>query len=709
MKGLKLILTSLSVFLFLQIASAQPICGFDELHKKRLKENSGYRENVLANETQIQNYIREHRSDLLRTTSPSSVNSALYTIPVVVHVVNTGGAIGSIYNPSDAQITGAINYLNQVFDGTYPGTEGVGDLQVQFVLATRDPNCNPTTGINRIDGSSLTNYVSNGVNASTSGGVSDLALKNFVRWDPSNFYNIWVVNRIDSRDGTSGQFISGYAYFAGASASLDGTVMLATQMAAGRKTLPHEIGHALNLYHPFEESADAGSCPANANCNTQGDRVCDTDPITYNQTAGVIDFTCRSGTNSCTGTTYVSNTEKNYMNYTSCYTLFTAGQKARMLAAMSLPGRASLVSSWALGGVYPMTPYIAPGTASCTPVTGATGLSNYFAGLINVSTANKSFSSGPSRDDGGYVDRTDECLYMIQLQQGNTYTFSASLLGANREQLRAWIDYNNDGIFNNATEQIYYNADIPIPGSGYTNVSGTFTVPATASTNTILRMRVLEELSTVYGAGLTITGACYNPTYGQAEDYPVFLSATLPVKLQYFKGVKQNTDVLLSWETSFEQNVKEFQIEKSSDGASFTKIGNIAAANISTGKTYSFTDKNVTGTVNYYRLKQIDRDEKSQLSEVVVIKSDEDILSKIKILNNPFGDDLKIAFNIASVSVATIKLYDISGRKLYNGNYKVTGNEQINIDFSRLKLKQGVYIAEVRIGNEVVIKKLIKQ
>ncbi len=58
--------------------------------------------------------------------------------------------------------------------------------------------------------------------------------------------------------------------------------MLATQMETGEKTLPHEIGHALKLYHPFEDSDDNTECPANANCATQGDLVCDTDPIFHN-------------------------------------------------------------------------------------------------------------------------------------------------------------------------------------------------------------------------------------------------------------------------------------------------------------------------------------------------------------------------------------------------------------------------------------------
>ena len=156
-----------------------------------------------------------------------------------------------------------------------------------------------------------------------------------MRWDPTQYYNIWVVDKIDGADGTSGQFIAGFAYFPGGDPNYDGIIMLATQMITGQKTLPHEIGHAFNLYHPFQGSTDVTVCPANANCNTDGDLVCDTDPISYNQTGGIVDFTCRTGTNSCTGTAYSSNTESNYMNYTFCYTLFTWAERISAIVSIA--------------------------------------------------------------------------------------------------------------------------------------------------------------------------------------------------------------------------------------------------------------------------------------------------------------------------------------------------------------------------------------
>ncbi len=329
------------------IVEAQPPCGFDDVHNRLMARDPDYARKVLENDVALREYITAH-PELRSSNRPE----AAYIIPVVVHVMHTGGAVGTIYNPSDAQITGAIDYLNQVFAGTYPGMtppsggSSVVDLEIQFALAQRTPSCGATNGINRVDASSLPNYSAFGVNVNNSNGCPELTLKNFSRWDPANYYNIWIVNKLDGADGTSGQFIAGFAYFPGASSSLDGTVMLATQMMAGEKTLPHEIGHALNLYHPFQGSSNNTQCPTNSNCATDGDRICDTDPISnnYNAGTGLYSFACRTGANSCASpNSYSINTESNFMSYTNCYTLFTTDQKARVQAAMTLASRSGLV------------------------------------------------------------------------------------------------------------------------------------------------------------------------------------------------------------------------------------------------------------------------------------------------------------------------------------------------------------------------------
>lgn len=341
------------VLLYCAKIPAQPICGFDQSHRALQGADPLYKSRVTFNEQKIEKIIQQRKAP--KNYQKKETN--IFTIPIVVHVLHTGEPVGTPFNPSDEQIIAAVDYLNDVYSGTYPsltpaGINAAGDLGLRFVLAKRDPGCNPTPGINRVNMSSNADYVTNGA---TNNDVSqDIAMKEPVSWDRSRYYNIYVVNKINGQDGTTGQFIAGYAYFP-TSSVVDGTVMLATQMKAGSKTLSHEIGHAFNLYHPFEGSNVSTKCPVG-----NGDHVADTDPVSMNANAsGVVNFTCRTGNNICINQPYNIRTESNFMSYTNCYTLFTPGQKDRIQASILLEERSSLITS---AGAIPT--YANP---SCTP------------------------------------------------------------------------------------------------------------------------------------------------------------------------------------------------------------------------------------------------------------------------------------------------------------------------------------------------------
>src|SRR5689334_13671231 len=82
-------------------SNSQAPCGFDLVHKKLIARDPAYARRVAADNESIRNYILKHPQG--RTQARGQ---AIYTIPVVVHVMHTGGVVGSIYNPTDAQITG---------------------------------------------------------------------------------------------------------------------------------------------------------------------------------------------------------------------------------------------------------------------------------------------------------------------------------------------------------------------------------------------------------------------------------------------------------------------------------------------------------------------------------------------------------------------------------------------------------------------------
>src|SRR5688500_14122638 len=87
-------------------------------------------------------------------------------LPVVVHVIHTGTAIGSPDNPSDSMINEMVELMNDAFLKNGP-LYGGANIELAFELANQSPECETTTGINRINGTSVSDYVTCGITTDT--------------------------------------------------------------------------------------------------------------------------------------------------------------------------------------------------------------------------------------------------------------------------------------------------------------------------------------------------------------------------------------------------------------------------------------------------------------------------------------------------------------------------------------------------------------
>lgn len=346
-------ITILTFLFFTYWIQAQERCGFDALHRQQLQENQDYVKSIEAFE---QNLRMNYHSFTLKANGS-------YKIPVVVHVMDAKNSLTQI---TDAQIYSAIQNLNEAYrkvTGTHGDGNGV-DVTIEFALAVRDPQGNCTNGITRRDMTSNAKYIAAGTTSNTDG-ISDATLKTLDVWNQTKYYNIWLVSEIDNNNGASGT--QGYAYFASSHGNAnDGAVILVNAFKnKNDHTLVHELGHALNLYHTFEGDVDGKSCPANSNCNSDGDKVCDTPPHIRSKS------NCIVGTNSCDAGTSTENFIHNYMDYSSsaCANMFTNGQKTRMLAALTVTRKSFLEENGNLSLVPPATPtldFAASNTLVCS-------------------------------------------------------------------------------------------------------------------------------------------------------------------------------------------------------------------------------------------------------------------------------------------------------------------------------------------------------
>jgi PKD repeat protein len=312
-------------------------CKTMQRHRTLMQSDANYRIGFQNNQT--------------KNHSHAKTEAVVYRIPIVIHVLHLGTAVGSGANISNEQIYSAIESLNNAYRkkaGTWEASGNGVDSEIEFCLARKDPSGQPHNGINRINASASSTYGTQGITD-----ANELTIKSLSRWTNTKYYNIWIVSEIDNNNGSFGT--QGYAYFPGASAAYDGAVMLYNAFGFdpdGSKgfnlknytnynaTAIHEIGHALDLLHTFEGDGSGGTCPTDADCGDNGDCVADTPPHRRSNSD------CITTTNPCTGGS-TSLFIHNYMDYSSedCQNEFTAGQVARMRSTLNGGSRSQLVTN----------------------------------------------------------------------------------------------------------------------------------------------------------------------------------------------------------------------------------------------------------------------------------------------------------------------------------------------------------------------------
>jgi|TARA_B110000263_G_scaffold239895_1_gene242549 hypothetical protein len=248
--------------------------------------------------------------------------NSIVTIPVVVHVVwNT-----TQENISDQQIFSQIDVLNADFRRTNIDaimtptvwTSIAADTEIEFCLATLDPNGTFTSGITRTQTSQTSFSIQADAMKSTSTGGID-------PWDQDNYLNIWVCDLSggilgyatppSSFNNPDDGVVIGYNYF--------GTLGTVQAPYNKGRTCTHEVGHWLNLDHLWGSGGNCGNDNVN-DTPTQEEENYNCPAFPHNANS--------CGTSNSSGDMFM-----NYMDYTNdgCMNFFTLGQKARMIAAIN--------------------------------------------------------------------------------------------------------------------------------------------------------------------------------------------------------------------------------------------------------------------------------------------------------------------------------------------------------------------------------------
>lgn len=194
----------------------------------------------------------------------------------------------------------------------------------------------------------------------------------------------------------------------------------------------------------------------------------------------------------------------------------------------------------------------------------------------------------------------------------------------------------------------------------------------------------LTDIGYLVPAGNQLYLAGYNYKYGY-ESYAGAISSILPVQLLSFTGSLVKNDAALAWKTTNEINNNYFIVQRSLDGAAFSNLGKVDAANNQAAvNNYTFTDADVTAlnaNALYYRLQQVDKDGKSTLSNIV--KLDIASFSGVTVSPNPAHKTAYIRSSI-NINNALLMLTDMNGHVLYTAKQNIRAGAQVPVNIERL-------------------------
>jgi hypothetical protein len=275
--------------------------------------------------------------------------SGPYIIPLVIHVIHNYRE----ENISYEQVDNVLTRLNEDFQGLNDDlstvvdsfTNIIGFPNFEFRLATRDPEGNCTYGVNRV--------------ASPWADNSGTKVMSIANWDDKKYINIYVVRSFEESMSSAAAYAvkpgSGNSDFGDWNVNNDSGP---TGSQYNRHVPTHEMGHFMNLDHPWGGNNDAAQ---EDNCAID-DGVEDTPPTIGTQGG------CPLNQATCDGS--LDNVQ-NFMEYSSCICMFTEGQANRMLAAVnSLAGNRwylwqeeNLAATGTDDATYNNNPY-----AECRPI-----------------------------------------------------------------------------------------------------------------------------------------------------------------------------------------------------------------------------------------------------------------------------------------------------------------------------------------------------
>ncbi|HMH21517.1 MAG TPA: T9SS type A sorting domain-containing protein [Puia sp.] len=189
----------------------------------------------------------------------------------------------------------------------------------------------------------------------------------------------------------------------------------------------------------------------------------------------------------------------------------------------------------------------------------------------------------------------------------------------------------------------------------------------------------------------------YNP---DNLSLAVVNTAPLPLTFTGTRASRKDDGVLIEWDTELEDNVKNYEVERSTDGIYFEKVGTVKAVGTDANH-YSWFDEAPANGNNFYRIRAVDIDGKFRYTGVLAIRIND---TRISVYPNPVKRGGSLQLDLADRKASKIEIVNVLGQVLYTKEGKLTGTLSISVPAS---WAAGRYLVRMVTENKVATHKII--
>lgn len=337
-----------------------------------------------------------------------------------------------------------------------------------------------------------------------------------------------------------------------------------------------------------------------------------------------------------------------------------------------------------------------------TLTAGKIDLSNYnctilpSAGITGISPSNYFIAEGT----GAFIQQVaagETKLFPVG-SSSNYYPASITLTGGSttdnfsvRVKNQAYRQGETGSVVNSNVVRAIWVINETVPGGSNATITLQWPLSMEASGFNRSLSRLARYTGTTWDYGASdIAASGSNPYTVTLNGFTVFgpfavaMLEALPVTWLNISGTNLGDGNKIFWSTASESNNNYFEVEASLDGIRYDPIGRIiGAGNSVTTRNYSFVHQNINGNSYFYRIKQVDIDEKFSYSKTIKIIPSLISGGSLNIYPNPVKDNFNIGFFLQLSGSIKIELFDAAGKLIHSGsNYFTKGKNNYYVDCS---------------------------